>query len=275
MTTDHRERFAAIAAGPDDEIQLDEAALLIAAEAEGDVDVDARLEQLDTYAMRFQQDTHYRTDLGVPVSGLISFIHTDLGFSGNVTDYYDPRNSYLNHVIDTRQGIPISLALVHLAIGRRLGIPVEGISFPGHFLIRYGQSSPVIVDPFSGRELSKADCQNLLRQIAGPRATLIDEYFEAAAPRDILIRVLDNLKQIFWRAKDWDESKACIERQILLLPDQKEFNVQLGAVYEMQGNPDLAQHAYIQVLEAAEDDKLRQLASKRLLALESTSKTIH
>lgn len=275
MTTDYRERFAALAAGPDNEIQLDEAALLIAAEAEYGVDVDARLAQLDQFAARFQEDSHYRTDLGIPVAGLISYIHEDLGFSGNVTDYYDPRNSYLDHVMDTRHGIPISLALIHLAIGRRLDIPVEGISFPGHFLIRYGQGSPIIVDPFSGRELSRADCQNLLRQIAGPRANLIEDYFEPAAPRDILIRVLDNLKQIFWRSKSWDESKACIERQLLLLPDQKEFNVQLGAVYEMQGNMMMAQHAYIQVLEATEDDQLKKLVSKRLLALESASKTIH
>ena len=124
--------------------------------------------------------------------------------------------------------------------------------------------------------LRRRDCHwNLLRQIAGPRATLKEDYFNPAANRDILIRMLDNLKQIFWRNKAWDESKACIDRQLLLLPERAEFNVQLGAVYEMQGNIPLAQHTYIQVLQETPDDQLRALASKRLLALESTTKTVH
>ncbi len=91
----------------------------------------------------------------------------------------------------------------------------------------------------------------------------------------MLIRILDNLKQIFWRQKSWDESKACIDRQLLLLPNRAEFNVQLGAVHEMQGNVTLAQHAYIGVLQESEDEQLRNVASKRLLALESKPHTIH
>lgn len=275
MKNDIRSRFAELAARPDDEIQLDEAALLVAAEAEDNLNVDAYLLQLDELAARFKADARFDTSLGIPVSGLINYIHEDLGFSGNVSDYYDPANSYLNRVLDHRQGIPITLALVHIAIGSRLGIPIAGISFPGHFLVQYGNDTATIVDPFSGRQLSRADCQNLLRQLAGVRATLKDEYFELAGPRDILIRMLDNLKQVFWRRKSWDESKACIDRQLLLLPDRIEFNVQLGAVYEMQGNMSLAQHTYTEVLVGATDDKVRELASKRLLALESTSRTIH
>lgn len=272
MTEDLRQRFAGLATRPDEEIPLDEAALLLAAEAEPELVVEHYLDELDVYATRFRSE---RESYGVPVTSLINYIHQELGFSGNVSDYYDPANSYLNKVIDSRQGIPISLALVHISIGTRLDIPVAGISFPGHFLIRYGDENGAIVDPFSGRELSHADCQTLLRQIAGPRATLRDDYFRPASNRDILIRILDNLKQIFWRARNWDESKACIDRQLLLLPNREEFNVQLGAVYEMQGNRVLAQHTYTQVLQAATDDKLRELASKRLLALEGRGSTIH
>lgn len=272
MVQDIRQRFADIAAKPDSDIALDEAALLIAAEAEENVAVEHYLRELDEYANGFQSE---RQGYGVPVTSLVNYIHQELGFTGNVSDYYDPANSYLNRVIENRHGIPISLALIHLAVGSRLEIPVWGISFPGHFLVRYGDSTGAIVDPFSGRELSQADCQTLLRQIAGPRATLKDNYFTPAGPREILIRMLDNLKQIFWRAKNWDESKACIDRQLLLLPDREEFNVQLGAVYEMQGNTSLAQHTYTQVLQVATDDKLKELASKRLLALEGPSTIIH
>lgn len=272
MTEEIRQRFAAIAASPDKDIKLDEAALLIAAEAENDFSVEHYLHELDVYAEGFRS---LHEDFGGPVTSLINYIHNDLGFTGNISDYYDPVNSYLNHVIENHQGIPITLALIHLAIGTRLEIPVYGISFPGHFLIRYGDRSGTIVDPFSGRELSLADCRTLLRQIAGPRASLKDEYLTAACSKDILIRMLDNLKQIFWRARDWEESKACIDRQLLLLPDHEEFTVQLGAVYEMQGNTLLAQHTYTQVLQAASDEKLRELASKRLLALERPPPVVH
>ncbi len=275
MTEDIRARFAQIAALPDGEIPLDEAALLIAAEAEADLDVTHYLTLLDDLANRFKDDPRYETRFGVPVTSLVNYIHEDAGFSGNVSNYYDPGNSYLNRVIDQKQGIPITLALIHIAIGTRLEIPIHGISFPGHFLVRYGGDNGAIVDPFSGRELSRADCETLLRQIAGKRAILQEEYFHAASHRDVLIRILDNLKQIFWRKKSWDDSKACIDRQMLLLPNQAEFSVQLGAVYEMKGNTSLAQHTYTEVLQNAADEQLRDLASKRLLALESDRKTVH
>ena len=178
-------------------------------------------------------------------------------------------------MIDFRHGIPISLALIHIALGARLGLSVKGINFPGHFLIRYGADTHVIVDPFSGRMLSKPDCSNLLKQIAGPKAVLQNDYFDVASNKSILIRMLDNLKQIFWRKKHWNQSKSCIDRQLLLLPDRAEFNVQLGAVHEMQGNVGLAQHTYLCVLQDTKDEQLRNLASKRLLALETKATTIH
>lgn len=276
MTPTIREQFAEVARLPDEEISLPLAALLIAAEADNELDVQHYLSKLDAFATGFKEDQRFRSDYGIPVSGLLTYIHQELGFCGNIADYYDPANSYLHRVIDLKRGIPISLALIHMAIGERLNVPVSGISFPGHFLVRYGGDNGVIVDPFAGRELSRADCQNLLRQLAGKSASMKAEYFEPANPRDILIRMLDNLKQIFWRQKSWDESKACIDRQLLLLPDRTEFTVQLGAVYEMQGDTALAQHVYTSVLqEHPDNEQIRELASKRLLALEQTSKTLH
>jgi len=275
MEEDIRSRFAQIVALPDEQIKLDEAALLIAAETENNIEIDLYLQALDQLAQQFQGKFDTSSGLGISDNSLIDFIHVDEGFSGNVKNFYDPGNSYLNRVIDTRAGIPITLALVHIALGSRLDIPVRGINFPGHFLVRYGSGKHVIVDPFSGRILSKADCSNLLAQIAGKKAILQDEYFEIASNRGVLNRILDNLKQIFWRQKSWDKSKACIDRQLLLLPNRAEFNIQLGAVHEMQGNVALAQHAYIGVLQKSEDEQLRNVASKRLLSLESKPHTIH
>lgn len=276
MSITARDRFAAIASLPDDEIALDEAALLIAAETQPDLDTDVYISILDELANRFENSDRGDRDLGVSVSGLIHFIHEEEQFSGNVSDYFDPANSYLNRVIDTRQGIPISLALIHIALGSRLGVPVYGINFPGHFLVRYGTKGAFeIVDPFAGRILSRTDCGTLLKQMAGARAVFKEEYLDAAGTKDILIRMLDNLKQIFWRRKAWDESKSCIDRQLLLLPGRAEFAIQLGAVYEMQGNLTMAQTAYIGALSSSDDESIRSVASKRLLALESKPKTIH
>ena len=272
---DTRKKFAIAVDRPDQDIPLDEAVLLIAAESEPGLDVGAYLKTLDDMASKFESSIKLETSLGVSVSRLSEFIHQTEGFSGNVTNYYAPENSYLNHVIDVKQGIPISLALIHICLGKRLDIPVQGINFPGHFLVRYGADKHVIVDPFSGRILSEPDCATLLKQIAGPHAIIQPEYFEAATNRNILIRVLDNLKQIFWKNKAWDESKACIERQLLLLPDQSEFNIQLGAIYEMQGEIPLAQHTYTRVLQQCKDEQLAEVASKRLLDMASANRTVH
>lgn len=270
-----RDRFAAIASLPDEEIRLDEAALLIAAETDEGVDIDKYLAELDAMAERYEEIFNATSSLGISVSSVNDFIHKEEGFTGNVRNYYAPENSYLNRVIDCRYGIPITLALIHINIGLRLDLPVSGINFPGHFLVKYGTGKHLIIDPFTGRFLSETDCGTLLRQIAGPRARIQPQYFEAAENKAILLRMLDNLKQIFWRNKAWDESERCIERQLLLNPEQGEFNVQLGAVYEMQGKVLLAQHTYTNVLKASDDDQLRSLASKRLLALGTSSPTIH
>jgi regulator of sirC expression with transglutaminase-like and TPR domain len=274
MNDEARTRFAEIACLPDNDIHLDEAALLIAAETEDSLDVGHYLTVLSNLAHRFERTQD--DSLGISINSLLEFIHVAEGFSGNVKDYYDPQNSYLNRVLDTHHGIPITLALIHISVGSRLGLSVRGINFPGHFLVSYGPpEKQVIVDPFAGRILSKPDCATLLKQLAGPRAVLLDEYFTPAANKGILIRMLDNLKNIFWQNKAWDESKACIDRQLLLLPGQPEFNVQLGAVYEMQGNVPLAQHTYTEILQSSDDEKLRKLVSQRLLSLTSKGSTLH
>lgn len=275
MNEEARERFAEIAGLPDEEIVLAEAALLIAAEMQDNLNVAHYLSMLTNLSDKFERTVDNEGPMGVSVNSLLDFIHESEGFGGNVKDYYDPQNSYLNRVMDTKQGIPITLAIIHIFLGPRIGIPVSGINFPRHFLVSYGAKNQVIVDPFTGRILSKPDCATLLQQHLGKNAVLQDEYFSNATNKDVLMRLLDNLKQIFWQKKAWDESKACIDRQLLLLPNTPEFTIQLGAVYEMQGNVMLAQHTYTQVLQASDDEHVRNQVSKRLLALAPKAKTLH
>ncbi|MFN3239071.1 MAG: SirB1 family protein [Pseudomonadales bacterium] len=270
-----RARFTAIAEMPDADIDIAEAALVIAAETDDAVDISHSLAVLNATAQRFERETQNH-DFGVSVSQLIDFIHQKEGYSGNVRDYYDPANSYLNRVLDLKVGIPITLAIVHIALGKRLDIPVYGVNFPGHFLVKYGNDNRLMIDPFSGRMLSEADCGTLLKQIAGAKAALRSDYFNIATNKDILIRMLDNLKQIFWRNKAWQEARQCIERQQLLKPGEDEYTVQLGALFEMQGNLNSAQLTYAAVVQESGDQRAVELASKRLLALGNGAKpTVH
>lgn len=147
------------------------------------------------------------------VDALNELVFGRLGFRGNRDDYYDPRNSYLNDVIDRRLGIPITLATVYAEIGRRVGLEVAGVGFPGHFLARVKLArGHAVVDCFSGRTLSREDCAELLASAAPDApAERLDDFLEPAAPAEILRRMLANLQRIhaergeFLRAARWIE----------------------------------------------------------------------
>jgi len=270
-----RDKFAALSKFADHDIKLDEAALLISAENEPELDIPFFLQRLDTMAIKFETLINDTSELGVSGTGLTQFIHQNEGFSGNTDDYYNPRNSFLNKVLENKRGIPITLALIHICLGKRVGIQVDGMNFPGRFLVKYDNSPSTIVDPFSGRVLSPADCNTLLKQISGPKEVIKEHYFNTASNKDILVRMLDNLKQIYWQAKSWQESLSCIERQILLKPDNQSYIVQLGVVYEMQGMFQKAKEIYTDLLQKTTDEKVKELTGNRLINMQGSGKTIH
>src|SRR5437763_277123 len=187
-------RFAELVQGDEDTIPLDETALLIAAHAYPDLDVAAELARLDAIAARCPGD-----ELDV----LLEYLFGELGFTGNRHEYYDPRNSFLNEVLDRRLGIPITLSLVTMEVGRRIGVPLLGVGMPGHFLVRYG---PVVVDPFTGgRKLTEDDCRQLLSGTLGVAVDLSTFDPSLLAPvgaRVILSRMLANLRQLFVQSGD-------------------------------------------------------------------------
>jgi regulator of sirC expression with transglutaminase-like and TPR domain len=136
----------------------------------------------------------------------------DLGFRGNREDYYDPRNSYLNEVIDRRTGIPITLSTVYCEVARRIGLSAHGVGFPGHFLVKcFVPGSEVIVDCFGGRVLTRDDCQALLNSLQPEPVALSDEMLAVASPRDILSRMLHNLRRIHASRKDYARALRWVE----------------------------------------------------------------
>ncbi len=162
------ERFGEVVARPEAELPLDEAVLLAAARFEPDLDVSAELARLDELASGCDQPT---------LDGLIRYLFADLGFAGNRIDYYDPRNSYLDQVVTRRLGIPISLAVLTMAVGRRVGVPLVGVGMPGHFLLRDQVDHDVFVDPFGGgRLLDSSACAAVFHAVHGPDAAFHPAY---------------------------------------------------------------------------------------------------
>ena len=148
--TPHAERFMRIVAGPDEEINLAEAALLIATEEYRDLDIAAYLARLNNMAATLKR--RLRPDI-TPADTIIllnRYLFDEHGFTGNAADYYDPRNSFLNEVLDRKRGIPLTLAIVYIEIGRRIGLPVQGVSFPAHFLVKCKlREGTVVLDPYA------------------------------------------------------------------------------------------------------------------------------
>jgi len=214
------ERFAALVQQDDADIRLDEAALLIGAWEHDAFDVAPHLRALDELARRAAPAMARATSPDAGGRALATTLFQELGFRGNTEAYYDPRNSFLADVLDRRVGIPISLSVLYMEVARRLGLPVGGVAFPGHFLVRVdGGAVPLILDPFGGgAALNHGDLEALLARSVGPDARLADVPLSPASNRAILVRMLNNLAGIYGRAGDTARSLEVLERVAALDP---------------------------------------------------------
>jgi len=215
-----RQCFANEISQPEPQINLAAAALYIALEDHANLDVDAYLNAIDTMAAEVSERLpagHYPLRM---IQTINQYLYDDLGFTGNSADYYDPRNSFLNDVIDRRTGIPITLALLYLEIARRLDFPMEGVGMPGHFLIRPAIAEmEVYVDAFHhGEVLFAEDCQQRLNQIYGQPVEMQPSFLAPVSSRQFLARMLTNLKMIYLNRSQPLKSLAAIERILLLFP---------------------------------------------------------
>lgn len=183
-------RFAELVQVPEADLPLDRACLLVAAHAYPDLDLDAELARLDDLAAGCPAPTF---------EAWRRYLFDDLGFSGAVEDYYDPVNSFLNEVVRRRAGLPITLSVVGIEIGRRLGVRLSGVGMPGHFLLRHeGAEPPVFVDPFAGgRLLDREGCEARFHLVNGRNTPFVDAYLDPVGPRAVLGRILANLKSIY------------------------------------------------------------------------------
>lgn len=210
----------------DDSLPLLEAAVSIAQDEYPDLDVQEVLGEVDVLMARLRRRCPTEADPLQRLRALNQFFFRDLGFGGNVNDYHDPDNSHLNVLLKTRRGIPISLAVLWLELAQGLGLKARGINFPGHFLVKINlPEGQVVIDPFSGQSLSREELSERLEPYKR-RNGLVDDfdvpvglYLQAAPSRDIIARMLRNLKDIHRTQEDWLRLIAVQDRLLVLLPD--------------------------------------------------------
>jgi regulator of sirC expression with transglutaminase-like and TPR domain len=215
-----RQRFYEEISQPDEEIDLATAALYLAQEEYPGLDVNFYLTTLETMAAEVTSRLPVERYPLRMIQTLNQYLYDDLRFSGNTEDYYDPRNSYLNEVIDRRIGIPITLSLVYLAVAQRINFPMVGVGMPGHFLVRPAvKEMLVFVDPFHrGETMFAEDCQERLSQIYGEPVNFRPGFLEPVGSRYFLTRMLTNLKAIYISKNDLLRTLSVIDRILLLFP---------------------------------------------------------
>ncbi len=278
MGSQARERFATLVSSPEDAIGLAEAALLISAEDSDNGDIDHYLthylEIVDSLATAARRRIE-KTDPARRPIALIEYLAHDCGFRGNQDDYYDSRNSYLNEVLDRRTGIPITLAIVYIEIGRRAGLDIQGIGFPGHFLAQHNGDEPTIIDPFYGTVLDYDGCEERLKAVAGPEATFEPEMLSVATSREIVTRMLGNLKIIHLRSKNFENALSCSERILLANPDRPTELRDRGALYLQLECFDAARRDLERFLQVAPDHESAGLVHRELVKLRSGGPIVH
>jgi regulator of sirC expression with transglutaminase-like and TPR domain len=250
-------RFEDLAALPDHAIDVALGAAFIARDAYGGLDVARVLSQIDAIAAPLASEGLARMAAQEQVARLSAHLYGTLGFRGNEKDYYDPRNSLINEVLDRRMGIPITLAIVYCEVAHRLGIPASGVGFPGHFLVRVETPEPtaaprgaIFIDPFyGGRALDESALTRMAARALGQEGALKPEHLAAASPRAILVRVLTNLKAIYLQRGDQARAHLALDRIVTLAPDSAGALKERGLVAAKLGAAEAAREDLARVLE--------------------------
>jgi regulator of sirC expression with transglutaminase-like and TPR domain len=227
----------------DEHFPLLEAAASLAQDEYPDLDVQQILGDVDQLLARLKRRLPADAAPLHRLRSLNQFFFRDLSFGGNVNDYSDPDNSYLNVVLRTRRGIQISLAVLWIELAQGLGLHARGVCFPGHFMVKVNlPKGQVVIDPFTGQSLSREELSERLEPYKR-RNGLVDEfevplglYLQAAPPRDIIVRMLRNLKEVHRSQEDWQRLIAVQDRLVILLPDAWAEYRDRGLAHAEQGH---------------------------------------
>lgn len=219
---------------PEERIDLGRAALTIALGDYPDLDISRYLGRIDELAVQVSQRSGAEADIFRLIAALNYVLFKEQGFRGNRDDYYDPKNSFLNDVIDRKLGLPITLSILYMEVGQRIGLAIEGVGFPSHFLVKTKSAAEqiIIIDPFNAGEVkSFEELQQMLDQIYRGNLRLGESLLAALPKKQILKRMLGNLKAVYGQREEPAKLLAVLDRLILLDPGSVEDIRDRGALY--------------------------------------------
>ncbi len=262
MPTQQLDYFTSLVA-EDENLPLTEAAIAVAQHAYPDLDVQGVLDQIDQWGNRLKQRITSDTPPIQRLQLLKHFFYNELGFGPNSNDFYAPENSYLHQIIESRRGIPISLAILMMELGQQIGLNIRGVSFPNHFMMRISlQQGEIIMDPLNGDSLSKNRLQEMLdpyldaKGYRGELSLPLNIFLRASSSREILSRFMRNLKMIYSEDERWERLLGIQERLVILLPDSTEEIRDRGLIFAQLEyvRPAIADlHRYLSEMPGAED----------------------
>ena len=214
-----RQEFSRLIARPEEDLDLGRAALLMAGEEYPELDVDGHLRILDHYASAVRDQVPANASPAGRAEALGRYLFGELGFQGNSDDYYNPDNSYFNRVLETQTGIPITLSLLFVEVGRRIGLRCRGVGMPGHFLVGL-EGEDVYVDPFNGGEtLDSSGCRQLAERLFGQRLTWDDSFLTPCTKYEFLFRILNNLKVVYEQSEAPEKALGVVQRMLMVRPE--------------------------------------------------------
>ena len=264
-----RQYFQQEISQPDEQIDLALSALYIAQEEYPHLDVIKHFNTLDTMALEVIERLPPQNYPLKIIQTINSYLYDELGFRGNVAEYYDPRNSFLNDALDRRLGIPITLSLIYLEIAKRIKFPMVGVGMPGHFVIRPQIAEmDIFVDPFNrGELLFFNDCQERITLLYGKPLPMEPEFLAPLTNRQFLARLLSNLKLIYLNSQKLDKALAAVERILMLFPNATVEIRDRGLIYYQIGRWVAAVkdfETYLQKVPNAQDAPLIRRLLKQL-----------
>jgi regulator of sirC expression with transglutaminase-like and TPR domain len=269
MSARSRQTFQQLVTLPDGAIPLAETALLMACEEYPQLTISPYLDQLDDIAEQIRQTITFNDSPLEVVEKINDVLFGVLGFRGNTEDYYDPRNSFFNDVMERRVGIPITLSAVYLEIARRLEFPLAGVGMPGHFLLKYNDHTlEFFLDPFNrGDLLSQDDCETRLKQLYGDTLQFSEHLLATVTHRQILARMLNNLKAIYLKGQTYDKGLPIVDMMMMVNPDDADQYRDRGLLRLRLRQFEKAIRDLEHYLKAAPDAKDRPSVEEHLLKL--------
>jgi regulator of sirC expression with transglutaminase-like and TPR domain len=233
MSHDPHQEFREAVDRPDEALDLARAALAIARDDYRDLNIAGYISRLERLSAQVARRLGPRHSVLQSIAALNHVLFEEEGYRGNRDNYYDAKNSFLNEVIDRKRGIPITLSVLYMEIARRIGLQLQGVGFPGHFLVKYADGSEeIIIDPFNRGEIkSLNDVRRMLQELYGGRIAFHPGLLDAVTRKQILRRILNNLKGIYLRDHDLLKALSILQRLLILDPNSAEDLRDRGAIY--------------------------------------------